>query len=190
MAQGTLPFFRTTKVVLPIPIAQFVLQHTYTIIGIIDIFVTHYLATSSNAYPTISGLEVVGFSVLLTGVVFRLWAMALLGHLFTFDLTIRNQHKLITYGPYSLVRHPSYTGLTLLFIGGGILITSGNAMRVLVELPGVAKVVLGFMPWAYIFTRFGLRRIPSEERMLHGAFGKEWEAFAARTRYRIIPAVW
>jgi protein-S-isoprenylcysteine O-methyltransferase Ste14 len=40
-----------------------------------------------------------------------------LGRLFTFEMTIRDEHTLITDGPYSIVRHPSYTGALLTLIG-------------------------------------------------------------------------
>ena len=40
-----------------------------------------------------------------------------LGKLFTFEMSIRNGHQLITDGPYSVVRHPAYTGVILTMIG-------------------------------------------------------------------------
>ena len=40
-----------------------------------------------------------------------------LGRLFTFEMSIRDKHELITNGPYSIVRHPSYTGALLTLIG-------------------------------------------------------------------------
>jgi protein-S-isoprenylcysteine O-methyltransferase Ste14 len=40
-----------------------------------------------------------------------------LGRLFTFEMSIRDEHELITDGPYSIVRHPSYTGALLTVIG-------------------------------------------------------------------------
>ena len=32
------------------------------------------------------------------------------GNLFKFFISIRNSHKLTTYGPYSIIRHPRYFG--------------------------------------------------------------------------------
>lgn len=40
-----------------------------------------------------------------------------LGKLFTFEMTIGKDHALITSGPYSVVRHPAYTGTLAAFIG-------------------------------------------------------------------------
>jgi len=32
-------------------------------------------------------------------------------------MSIRNNHKLVTSGPYAIVRHPGYTGVMLVVIG-------------------------------------------------------------------------
>lgn len=42
-----------------------------------------------------------------------------LGHLFTFEMSIRGDHRLITGGPYAWVRHPGYTGVLSTFMGLG-----------------------------------------------------------------------
>ena len=39
-----------------------------------------------------------------------------LGRFLTFEVSIRNGHQLVT-GPYGIVRHPSYAGILLLYIG-------------------------------------------------------------------------
>lgn len=39
--------------------------------------------------------------------------MEALGNLFTFEVMIRKNHKLITDGPYAYLMHPSYTGINL-----------------------------------------------------------------------------
>ena len=43
-----------------------------------------------------------------------------LGHLFTFQLSIRKDHQLVTSGPYAVVRHPSYTGISICMAGATI----------------------------------------------------------------------
>jgi len=40
-----------------------------------------------------------------------------LGQFFRFEASIQQDHKLIVSGPYAVVRHPSYTGLMMVFIG-------------------------------------------------------------------------
>ncbi len=43
-----------------------------------------------------------------------------MGTMFTFEMSIRREHRLVTNGPYSVVRHPGYTGI-LCTVAGVIL---------------------------------------------------------------------
>jgi protein-S-isoprenylcysteine O-methyltransferase Ste14 len=77
-------------------------------------------------------------------------------------------HRLVTEGPYSLVRNPIYTGML------GMLLATGVALRHWVEL------ILGTVLFA-----IGLGiRVRSEEKLLRSAFGQEFEEYA-----RHVPAV-
>lgn len=40
-----------------------------------------------------------------------------LGSMFTFEMSIREGHVLVTSGPYAIVRHPAYIGAILVVIG-------------------------------------------------------------------------
>ena len=51
-----------------------------------------------------------------------------LGRLFTFEMSIRDEHELITDGPYGVVRHPSYTGAILTVIG--IILWHSSPVRI------------------------------------------------------------
>ncbi|MDX6614427.1 MAG: hypothetical protein QOD75_3613 [Blastocatellia bacterium] len=77
-------------------------------------------------------------------------------------------HKLITAGPYQLVRNPIYTAMF------GMLLATGLALSHWIAL--IAAVI--------VFA-FGTRtRILSEEKLLRGAFGAEFESYTHR-----VPAV-
>lgn len=43
-----------------------------------------------------------------------------MGHLFTFEMSIREDHRLVTDGPYAWIRHPGYTSVLCTFMGLGI----------------------------------------------------------------------
>lgn len=58
-----------------------------------------------------------GALVTCTSALLRLWCYRLLGDLFTFDINIKKGHRLVSTGPYSIVRHPSYTAGTLNYCG-------------------------------------------------------------------------
>jgi protein-S-isoprenylcysteine O-methyltransferase Ste14 len=66
----------------------------------------------------------------LFGGIIRLACYRTLGNLFTFELSIRKNHKLITSGPYAVVRHPSYTGLIMAVLGYSLCqLSSGSWLR-------------------------------------------------------------
>lgn len=52
-------------------------------------------------------LETVLFWVAIGGTSLRLWCFKCLKEYFTFNITVKKNHKLITTGPYSLIVHPA-----------------------------------------------------------------------------------
>ena len=77
-----------------------------------------YLIFSGNAdsiRPTY--LFFLGAFMIILGGYIRFICFRALGRLFTFEMSIRDEHELITDGPYSIVRHPSYTGAVLTLMG-------------------------------------------------------------------------
>ncbi|KAJ3576745.1 hypothetical protein NP233_g218 [Leucocoprinus birnbaumii] len=112
-----------------------------------------------------------------------------LGSMFTFEMSIRKDHMLVTSGPYGVVRHPGYTGI-LLAVGlnmrqGSWVRESGvfqtAAMKALTLLTGglVATITSGLMI-----------RMPKEDEALHRLAGEEWEDWAKKVPYRLIPWVY
>ena len=81
--------------------------------------------------------------------------------------------KLITTGPYRLIRHPLYLGMFLATIGLAVAFRSLWGMLITLAL---------FIP-------AGLWRARLEEEALARRFGAEWEDYAART-YFILPLVY
>jgi len=115
----------------------------------------------------------IGVGVFAAGLGLRWWAIAWLGQLFTFDVSIAADHRVIDTGPYRLVRHPAYTGSLLSFVGIGIC--GGNVVSLLLL---VVPITLAF-----------LRRIAIEEAALVSALGRDYVDYASRTK-RLIPYVY
>ncbi|OBZ78101.1 hypothetical protein A0H81_01733 [Grifola frondosa] len=63
----------------------------------------------------------------LFGAILRRSCFRTLGSLFTFELTIVPSHTLITSGPYSYVRHPSYTGIYMTLLGASAVALAPGA---------------------------------------------------------------
>jgi protein-S-isoprenylcysteine O-methyltransferase len=106
----------------------------------------------------------------VAGIALRWWAIIHLGRFFTVNVAIAADHRVVDDGPYRFVRHPSYTGALMSFVGLGL--TTGNWL---------AAVVL-VVPISVAF----LRRITIEERVLAAALGEPYRAYAARTK-RLVP---
>ena len=114
-----------------------------------------------------------GFALFAAGLALRWYSMIYLGRLFTFDVNVAADHKVIDSGPYRLIRHPSYTGALMAYLGLGLCGGNLAALGVLV------------VPIAFAF----LRRIVIEEAALTTALGSRYVDYAGRTR-RLIPFVY
>lgn len=107
------------------------------------------------------------------GIVLRVWAVLTLGRHFRTAVHILDGHKLVTSGPYRLLRHPSYTGG--LITGTAIGLALGNWVSLAAAFSGM-------------LIAYGIR-ILVEEAALRAAFGEAFEAHKKRT-WAIIPFVW
>lgn len=107
------------------------------------------------------------------GLAVRWWAIVTLGRFFTVDVTVEKDHELVERGPFRVVRHPSYTGVLLAFVGWSV--TLGNWVAILVVL----------VP---IFVAF-VRRMNVEEEALRGALGGRYMDYMKRTK-RLVPGLY
>jgi protein-S-isoprenylcysteine O-methyltransferase Ste14 len=116
---------------------------------------------------------VLGVSIIAAGAALRIWAVVTLGRFFKITVTIQPDHHVVDIGPYRHLRHPSYTGLLLIFAGVGIAFGNWLSVLALVAFP-LAGILI---------------RIRVEEAALTAALGESYAAYAARTD-RLIPGVW
>ncbi|KAF9500248.1 hypothetical protein BDN71DRAFT_1192510 [Pleurotus eryngii] len=141
---------------------------------------------------TPSTTAIVGASVSVFAALLRLWCFGELGNLFDFEFRIKADHRLISSGPYSYVRHPSYTGLFASYIGATIFIYSpGHWLRECgsSDIVGLMVTCVWFFDLVICFYGVG-KRLRSEDEGLRRRFGKEWEEFARRVPHRLIPGIY
>lgn len=98
-----------------------------------------------------------------------LWVHHALGKYFSPELTLKEQHKLVTGGPYRWVRHPMYSVHFVFFIA-----LSFMSANWLIVLSGVATIIM-------IYARIG-----REEAMMIEQFGDEYRDYMKRTG-RLLP---
>ncbi|KAH0587014.1 hypothetical protein J132_04538 [Termitomyces sp. J132] len=125
------------------------------------------------------------------GTILRVQSFRTLGHLFTFELSIQKNHTLVVNGPYAFVRHPSYVGLILTILGYYFHHASGSW----VSECGLLETTIGKLTlcvWSTIAAAVIaslLLRLSPEDKILQMKFGAEWELWAKRVPYRLIPGV-
>ena len=89
-------------------------------------------------------------------------------------MTVRvaEDHRVIDKGPYRLVRHPSYSGVLITFIGLSLAVQSLGALLVLLS---VFVVSYGY-------------RMRVEEKALLAELGEDYSNYMKRTK-RLIPYI-
>src|SRR6476620_2596605 len=97
-------------------------------------------------------------------------AIRTLGQQWSLAARVVEGHKLVTQGPYSVVRNPIYTGML------GMLLATGLAVS---HWIGLALAVVMFAIGTFI-------RVRSEERLLREMFATEFDEYARRVR-AVIP---
>lgn len=126
-----------------------------------------------NMPGSYSWLRPVAFGVLIAGLTIRAVAIITLGKTFSANVAMRAGQKLQRSGLYSLVRHPSYLGLELIFLAFALHGRTWACVAVLLVPPTLAL----------------LYRIHVEESALRRAFGADYEEYSHSTK-RLIPGVY
>jgi protein-S-isoprenylcysteine O-methyltransferase Ste14 len=82
------------------------------------------------------------------------------------------EHKVVSTGPYAIVRHPMYAGALIFFPSTALLLGSWWGLAAAFVLAGILAV-----------------RTVMEDRELHHRLDG-YRPYAARVRYRLIPLIW
>jgi protein-S-isoprenylcysteine O-methyltransferase len=127
-------------------------------------------SASMGAAPALRAL---GIAIFVMGLMIRWHAIVHLGRFFTVNVAIAADHRLIDTGPYRFVRHPSYTGALMAFLGLALCLANWASLVVMV------------VPVFLVF----LRRMQVEEGALLQALGDQYRDYMNRTK-RLIPAVY
>jgi protein-S-isoprenylcysteine O-methyltransferase Ste14 len=114
-----------------------------------------------------------GLALMVAGMALRAWAVRTLGRFFTVTVDVAEDQRVVDSGPYGALRHPSYTGMLVVYLGIGAALDSW------ISLVGAPIPLLLAVVW----------RIRHEERTLHEGLGPAYASYAARTK-RLVPFVW
>ena len=114
-------------------------------------------------------IRYIGLLITIPGFVLMQAGEKYLAKQFSIEVTLQKDHKLIQNGPYKVIRHPRYLGIFVFFTG--ISLTFRSLLGIMLVM-----VLAAVLVW----------RVFAEEKMMHQEFGKEWEAYRAKT-WRLIP---
>jgi protein-S-isoprenylcysteine O-methyltransferase Ste14 len=144
---------------------------TFTALGFIGMLVVpgldhrwHWSVVSLDVVVTADILVVVGFVFVFLVYKENSFASA--------TIELAPEHKVISTGPYALVRHPMYFGGLLMFLGMPVALGSWYGLLALV-------VMMPALLW---------RLLDEEKFLVKGLQG--YSEYRNRVRYRLVPFVW
>jgi protein-S-isoprenylcysteine O-methyltransferase Ste14 len=114
----------------------------------------------------------VAIALTLAGFGLAIWARLHLGGNWSATVTVKRNHTLVRTGPYAVVRHPIYSGVSVSALGLALL--NGDVRSVV----AICFVVLGWR------MKFRL-----EEKFMEEEFGDEYREYKRHVK-ALIPSVW
>jgi protein-S-isoprenylcysteine O-methyltransferase Ste14 len=119
------------------------------------------------------GAQTAAMLIVIVGYALVVWATGMNAF---FSQVVRIQtergHTVVNNGPYRFVRHPAYVGMTLVVLGAPVMLSSWWAL------------ILGVISAILVIVRTAL-----EDKTLQVEL-PGYQAYAQRTRYRLLPGVW
>jgi protein-S-isoprenylcysteine O-methyltransferase Ste14 len=104
-----------------------------------------------------------GAVLALTGGLLSAWARVTLGTLFSVHLGVQREHRLVTGGPYAIVRHPMYLGIIDFILGSALVWNDA-----------------GLLALALAFVFFFSAQLRFEEQIFARHFGAEYDDYRSR----------
>jgi protein-S-isoprenylcysteine O-methyltransferase Ste14 len=115
---------------------------------------------NETVFPDTLPESLIGTGLVTIGIAFVVWARVVLGRNWSSSSALKRNHELVRRGPYGMVRHPIYTGLSIAILGSAL--EHGEVRSIL----AVVICAIGF--WS---------RIRAEESLLIRQFQAEYLAY-------------
>jgi protein-S-isoprenylcysteine O-methyltransferase Ste14 len=114
---------------------------------------------------------IAGLVILLPSTVWTIGARTALGAMWASGVITRQDHQLLTEGPYGVTRHPVYTGILGMLVGTTLALGAGRWIALTI----VVTLIL-------------LSKARGEERLLCDAFPEEYQRYQRQVP-RLIPGI-
>lgn len=141
------------------------------------VFVALVLSVQPTLFPVLSistnewwgcVLQTLGIALALSGLTLHIWAREHLQHFYTERVEFQSDHRVVDTGPYTIVRHPTFTSFIMITLG------------VLLVNPALPTLLV------FLYTIWDFTRAAKQEEELLSARLPGYTEYAARTR-RFIP---
>ena len=135
------------------------------------VFAGRPIMTAAWALPQIAAAVAVALLGAASVALF-VWAKAAMGRNWSIVARTRDDHRLVTTGPFAFVRNPIYLAMALFMIAGAL--GTGHVRMLAIAAP--------------VFAIGTAIRVRIEERLLHAHFGAHFDTYARRVK-RVIPYI-
>jgi protein-S-isoprenylcysteine O-methyltransferase len=132
----------------------------------------HMGLLDEQLYPVSLAVAYFGCAVTVFGILFAIWARLYLGRNWSASVTVKQDHTLIRGGPYSMVRHPIYSGLLLAALGSAIAFARIRCFL------GVLVLTAAFRFKSLV-----------EERFMQEQFGAQYASYKHDVK-ALVPFIW
>lgn len=122
-------------------------------------------------WPTTLTTKIIADVVTFVGMLIMIWARKTLDNNWSANIVLKQDHELITSGPYAFVRHPIYTGLSLMVLGVVIYVNT-----------------LAFAIFFVLFFFGAYYKAKKEERLLSNHFADKYIEYKKKTK-ALIPFI-
>jgi len=144
------------------------------LIGVLILRGNRFLLRSLSArfVPATPLWQDIGVALTVAGVAFAIWSRFYLGRNWSAKVTVKEEHELIRTGPYSVVRHPIYSGFLLGILGTAVYSGQWN---------GLVALALILISWKIKTAR--------EESFMESEFGEQYVQYRRDVK-SLVPFVW
>jgi protein-S-isoprenylcysteine O-methyltransferase Ste14 len=126
----------------------------YSILGIMWVSLFENVLQKKSPHPLFIG----GLIFCVLGISLRYFSIKRLGKYFLDEIEVLTEHKLVTTGIYSYIRHPSETGMLFIIFGSSLLLGS----------------TIGVVLCILVLTPLIIMRINLEDNLLMSNFGEDF----------------
>ena len=125
----------------------------------------HYLPHRYLIFATfhVVWLQLIGAILLVMSTLYTLWSRWMLGKMWATNAAVKEEHQLVTKGPYQITRHPIYSRILGMVLGSTLSLGQGSSFLLFL-----------------IVLLFFMNRIRNEEQLMVMTFGEQYMQYKKR----------